>query len=154
MRSMRQQDLDLPPGGFLSPKVGPELLRTICDSGSNEREDFMKILNQFSLIFLLVAFGCSGDLPNDSVVGDDSQAINDQVILAKHDNTGLLNVIKTKKAPIIDGKEDLLWLKYSTSNRILTWNEYIEKKRDLSANFRAMWDNENLYLFITVWDAF
>jgi hypothetical protein len=32
-----------PPSGevFLSPKVGPELLRTICDSGSNEREDFM-----------------------------------------------------------------------------------------------------------------
>ncbi len=62
------------------------------------------------------------------------------------------NIKKTNKAPVIDGQAEGLWSeaqKYGISNQIYS---PVSSPNDLSANYRVLWDKENLYLLVDVID--
>ncbi len=62
------------------------------------------------------------------------------------------NIIKTSKAPVIDGAADELWSaarRYKIGNVIYS---PLTSADDCSAEFRAMWDENNLYVLVDVTD--
>ncbi|OHB57674.1 MAG: hypothetical protein A2173_04650 [Planctomycetes bacterium RBG_13_44_8b] len=62
------------------------------------------------------------------------------------------NIIKTNKAPVIDGAADELWSaarRYKIGNVIYS---PLTSADDCSAEFRAMWDENNLYVLVDVTD--
>ncbi len=61
-------------------------------------------------------------------------------------------IIQTPAPPVIDGNEDGLWSaapRYKIANVIYS---PLSSPNDLSANFRAMWDANNLYVLVDVTD--
>ncbi|MGD2095119.1 MAG: sugar-binding protein, partial [Phycisphaerales bacterium] len=61
-------------------------------------------------------------------------------------------IAKTNRAPVIDGKAEDLWSgakKYKLTNAIYS---PMPSKEDLSANYRIMMDEDNLYMFVDVTD--
>jgi hypothetical protein len=61
-------------------------------------------------------------------------------------------IIQTATTPVIDGNEDDVWSaapKYKIANVIYS---PLSSPNDLSADFRALWDENNLYLLVDVTD--
>jgi len=61
-------------------------------------------------------------------------------------------IFSTTKIPVIDGMVDDIWSsarQYKTGNVIYS---PVSSANDLSADYRVMWDQENLYLFVDVRD--
>ncbi len=63
-----------------------------------------------------------------------------------------INVRQATTAPVIDGNEDIAW---STARQYTIANVFYtppSSPNDLSASFKAMWDQNNLYLLVDVTD--
>jgi tetratricopeptide (TPR) repeat protein len=61
-------------------------------------------------------------------------------------------IMKTDKAPVIDGTADEVWSQakqYELKNVIYS---PIQSPNDFAANFKALWDNENMYMLVDVTD--
>ncbi len=61
-------------------------------------------------------------------------------------------VYKTATAPTIDGTPDAMWSSYTSASLVNTNEGTVSSAADLSANWKAMWDNTNLYVLVTVTD--
>jgi hypothetical protein len=72
--------------------------------------------------------------------------------------TGVLEVPRTSAAPIIDGKWDNFWNNVDETRCLITdmvnaTSETPEDAADLSAVFKAAYDNNNFYVFIEIQDS-
>jgi hypothetical protein len=116
----------------------------------------MKNLTQIVGVPLLVFSGCFRDYPTEADVQNSSLKIDEQVSLAKKGNHDLLKVFRTKRSPIVDGRQDKSWRgvpKIGIHNNVEGLElSPIDNPRDLSAYFQIMWDDDNLYLFVEVMD--
>lgn len=63
-------------------------------------------------------------------------------------------VSKTPQAPLIDGEIDNTWssAKFEAINEIKYGNEFISDSLDLSAKFKILWDDSNLYFLYIITD--
>ncbi|MBB3127046.1 beta-glucanase (GH16 family) [Paenibacillus rhizosphaerae] len=61
----------------------------------------------------------------------------------------------TAKAPVIDGKLDETWNDQGSEKlgKVIMGQDNISSPDDLSASYRAMWDDQNLYVFADVKDS-
>jgi aryl-phospho-beta-D-glucosidase BglC (GH1 family) len=61
-------------------------------------------------------------------------------------------VFKTNTAPTIDGTPEAMWNSYTSASLANTNGGTVSSAADLSANWKAMWDNTNIYILVTVTD--
>ncbi|MEJ2055412.1 MAG: sugar-binding protein, partial [Calditrichaceae bacterium] len=64
-----------------------------------------------------------------------------------------IQIPKTTTAPTIDGNLDAVWANaFIDSTRCMVIGNERPEKSDFSAEFRIMWDNDYLYIFVLVTD--
>ena len=61
-------------------------------------------------------------------------------------------VAHTDKAPVIDGNAENIWSQLQSTSLNNKIYSTISSDKDLSADYRAMWDKDNLYVFVNVID--
>ena len=61
-------------------------------------------------------------------------------------------VAHTDKAPVIDGNAENIWSQLQSTSLNNKIYSAISSDKDLSADYRAMWDKDNLYVFVNVID--
>jgi hypothetical protein len=63
-----------------------------------------------------------------------------------------LYAVKTNSIPVIDGEEDYMWNDIPHQKMPIVTNGEVESSNDASCSFKAMWDEDNLYLLFAVVD--
>lgn len=75
-------------------------------------------------------------------------------ITSAQSNENVLKIAKTSYPPLIDGKLDLLW-KSATVNQMTVYinnEEAVDNWFDLFGNFRILWYQNNMFIYISVMD--
>jgi RNA polymerase sigma factor (sigma-70 family) len=88
----------------------------------------------------------------DNIEASQTAGVTNQPEARKLQGTSTATIIQTSAPPVIDGDEDAIWSvapKYKLTNVIYSLPS---SPKDLSADFRAMWDANNLYMLIDVTD--
>lgn len=107
-------------------------------------------------VMLLALLGCSREYPSEADLSNTLAQSTPPDFVATEGIQDLLPVFRAKGQPVIDGRQDQLWRgapRIGIRNNVEDLEQSpISDPGDLSACFRVMWDDDNLYLFVEVVD--